>query len=73
MFEALRGALGKVEGSRLLLIGTKSPAHPGDWWPLLLDAGSGPGTHVTDLGRAGKRRAVGQLPGDRTGKPCQSG
>ena len=50
LYEALRGALGKVAGgSRLLLIGTKSPAHPGDWWPLLLDAGSGPGSHVTIL------------------------
>ena len=49
LYEALRGALGKVAGSKLLLIGTKSPAHPGDWWPLLLDAGSGPGSHVTIL------------------------
>ena len=49
MYEALRGALGKVEGGRLLLIGTKSPAYPGDWWPLLLDGGSGPGVHVEVL------------------------
>ena len=49
LYEALRGALGKVGGSRLLLIGTKSPAYPGDWWPQLLDDGSGPGVHVTVL------------------------
>ena len=49
MFEALSGALGKLAGSRLLMIGTKSPAHPGDWWPLLLEDGSGPGSHVAIL------------------------
>ena len=49
LYEALRGALGKVAGGRLLLIGTRSPATPGDWWPLLLDAGSGPGSHVSIL------------------------
>ena len=49
MWDALRQSLGKREGQRLLLIGTRSPAEDGSWWPSLLDAGSGPGTHVTVL------------------------
>ena len=49
MWDALRQSLGKREGQRLLMIGTKSPAAPGSWWPDLLDAGSGPGRHVTVL------------------------
>ena len=49
LYEALRGALGKVAEGRVLLIGTKSPATPGDWWPRLLDDGDGPGVHVTVL------------------------
>ena len=68
LYEALRGALGKVAGSKLLLIGTKSPAHPGDWWPLLLDAGSGPGSHVTILGRS-RGRGLGRLRDDLAGEP----
>ena len=46
MFDALRTSLGKRAGQRLLLIGTRSPAAAGSWWPELLDAGSGPGVHV---------------------------
>ena len=49
MFDALRQSLGKREGQRLILIGTRSPAEPGSWWPALLDGGSGPGTHVEVL------------------------
>ena len=49
LYEALRGGLGKVDGGRVLLIGTLSPAHIGDWWPLMLGDGSGPGVHVTVL------------------------
>ena len=47
MNDALRQSLGKREGQRLLLIGTRAPAEAGSWWPSLLDGGSGPGTHVT--------------------------
>jgi len=41
LYESLDGALGKP-GSRLtlLLCGTRAPAAAGNWWPLLLDAGS---------------------------------
>ena len=46
MYHALRQSLGKRAGQRLLLIGTRAPATPDSWWPGLLDAGSGPGTHV---------------------------
>ena len=46
MYHALRQSLGKRPGQRLLLIGTRAPASPDTWWPGLLDAGSGPGTHV---------------------------
>lgn len=49
LFHALRQSLGKVEGQRLIMIGTRAPADPGTWWPDLLDAGSQPGTHVTAL------------------------
>ena len=49
LFDAVRQSLGKVEGQRLLLIGTRAPADPGTWWPDLLDAGSSPGQHVTLL------------------------
>ena len=49
MWDALRQALGKRAGQRLVLIGTRSPAAPGSWWPGLIDGGSGPGTHVTEL------------------------
>ena len=47
MFDALRTSLGKQDGQRLILIGTRAPAEPDGWWPQLLDAGSGPGKHVT--------------------------
>ena len=46
MYDALRQSLGKREGQRLLLIGTRAPAQPDSWWPGLLDAGSGTGVHV---------------------------
>ena len=49
MFDAIRQALGKREGQRLILIGTRAPAEAGSWWPDLIDGGSGPGTHVTEL------------------------
>ena len=49
MWDALRQALGKRGGQRLILIGTRAPAEPGSWWPNLIDGGSGPGTHVTEL------------------------
>ena len=47
LYHALRQSLGKRPGQRLLLIGTRSPADPGTWWPSLLEAGSGDGVHVT--------------------------
>ena len=49
MWDALRQSLGKREGQRLLLIGTRAPADPGTWWPDIIDGGSGPGMHVTEL------------------------
>ena len=49
MWDALRQSLGKLPGQRLVLIGTRAPADAGAWWPSLLDAGSGTGTHVTVL------------------------
>ena len=49
MWDALRTSLGKLRGQRFLLIGTRAPAEPDSWWPALLDAGSGPGTHVAIL------------------------
>ena len=47
MWDALRQSLGKREGQRLFLIGTRAPAEDGSWWPSLLDGGSGAGAHVT--------------------------
>ena len=47
MFDALRTSLGKQDGQRLILIGTRAPAEADSWWAQLLDAGSGPGKHVT--------------------------
>ena len=47
MYDALRTSLGKRPGQRLVMIGTRAPAEPGSWWPALLDAGSGPGVHVS--------------------------
>lgn len=49
MWSALSQSLGKRPGQRLLLIGTRAPADPGTWWPDLIDGGSGPGVHVTEL------------------------
>ena len=49
MYDALRTSLGKLPEQRLLLIGTRAPADDDGWWPGLLDAGSGPGTHVEVL------------------------
>ena len=49
MYDALRQSLGKRPGQRVVLIGTRAPAEPGTWWPDLLEAGSGPGRHVTVL------------------------
>ena len=49
MYHALRQSLGKRPGQRLILIGTRAPARADSWWPGLLDAGSGPGTHVSVL------------------------
>ena len=46
LVEALEGALGKIAGSRLLIIGTLSPAPPDNWWPKMIRRGSVPGRHV---------------------------
>ena len=46
MWDALRQSLGKLPGQRLILIGTRAPSEPSEWWPQLLDSGSGPGTHI---------------------------
>ena len=46
MFHALRQAVGKRAGQRLVLVGTRSPARPGSWWPSLLDHGGGDGVIV---------------------------
>ena len=49
LFDAVRQSLGKVEGQRLLLCGTRAPADSGSWWPNLIDMGSGSGTHASAL------------------------
>ncbi len=49
MWDALRQSLGKLPGQRLVLIGTRAPAEIGNWWPSLIDGGTGKGTHVTEL------------------------
>ena len=49
MWDALRQSLGKLPGQRLVLIGTRAPAEIGNWWPGLIDGGTGKGTHVTEL------------------------
>ena len=49
MYHALRQSLGKRPGQRLILVGTRSPARPGSWWPSLLDHGGGDGVIVTDV------------------------
>ncbi len=50
MYHALRQSIGKRPGQRLLLVGTRSPAMPGSWWPALLDHGGGDGVVVTSIG-----------------------
>lgn len=49
LYDAVRQSLGKVDGQRLVMLGTRAPAEPGSWWPDLLDSGSGNGVHVTML------------------------
>ena len=49
LWQALTGSLGKRPGQRIVVIGTRAPAEAGSWWPEMLDAGSGPGIHVTAL------------------------
>ena len=46
IWAALTGALGKIEGQRVIVIGTISPAEAGSWWPRLVAAGSDPTTYV---------------------------
>ena len=52
MFHALRQSAGKRPGQRLVIAGTRAPSVRGNWWPGLLDAGSGDGIHVTELSPA---------------------
>ena len=49
LYDAIRQSLGKLPDQRVLLIGTRAPSADDGWWPSMLDAGSGTGTHVTDL------------------------
>ena len=49
LYNALRQSLGKREGQRLILIGTRSGDNPGPWWSSLLDHGDGNGVIVTDI------------------------
>ena len=49
LWQALTGSLGKRPNQRIVIIGTRAPSETGSWWPELLDAGSGPGIHVTAL------------------------
>ena len=46
LWDAIRTSLGKQDGQRLVLIGTRAPAPIDSWWPTLLDTGSGPGTYI---------------------------
>ena len=46
MFDAIRQAIGKRAGQRLLLIGTLAPSEVGSWWPELIKAGSNKATGV---------------------------
>ena len=46
MWDALRTSPGKLADQRVVLIGTRSPAAPGTWWPELRDTGCAPGRHV---------------------------
>ena len=52
MFHALRQSAGKRPGQRLVIAGTRAPSVRGNWWPGLLDAGSGDGIHVTEFSPA---------------------
>ncbi len=38
--------MGKLPGSRLLVIGTLSPSDPENWWPRMIRNGSRPGRYV---------------------------
>ena len=44
--QALEFSLGKLPGARLLIIGTRSPAPDGNWWPEMIRHGSRPGRFV---------------------------
>ena len=46
MIQALEGSLGKLPGSRLLVIGTRSPAPVDGWWPRMIRGGARPGRYV---------------------------
>ncbi len=46
MFDALRQSMGKIADQKLILIGTRAPSIADSWWPMLLEEGSGEGTHV---------------------------
>ena len=48
-YHSLRQAIGKREGQRLLLVGTRAPADPSGWWCSLVDQGVQPGVHVDEL------------------------
>ena len=54
MWDTLRTSLGKQRMS-IILIGTLSPARPGNWWPKLIEAGSGGGVHVTHIAGSAER------------------
>ncbi|WP_419167529.1 hypothetical protein [Candidatus Palauibacter sp.] len=49
LWRAVTESLGKLPGQKVLAIGTRAPADPGNWWPKLLGRGSGPGVHVKVL------------------------
>ena len=56
MFDALRQSMGKIPDQKLILIGTRAPAAADSWWPMLLEEGSGEGTHVRLITpKAGKK------------------
>ena len=49
LWRAVSESLGKLPGQRALCIGTRAPAEPDNWWPQMLERGSGPGIHVSVL------------------------
>lgn len=49
LWRAVSESLGKMPGQRVLCIGTRSPAELDNWWPRLIDRGSAPGVHVSEL------------------------